>query len=198
MLFRSSRYSSNPSQAHINAVRRVFRYLNGTRQRGITLGGPGVITAFSDSDWAGDVDTRRSTTGFVISCGGPIVWHSRQQSTVSLSTSEAEYIAMSECARFIQWIRNILIELRLVEPEMTIPLYCDNRSAVAQVLHDSISTRVRHVDIKYHFIRSLARSRIILVEWIQSADQRADGLTKALNRVAFQRFLNQLDGLFNL
>ena len=191
-----SRYASNPSQAHINAVRRVFRYLLGTRQRGIILGGKGGICAFSDSDWAGDVDTRRSTTGFIISCGGPIVWHSRLQTTVALSTCEAEYIALSECSRVLLWIRNILIEIRLVEPDVLIPLYCDNRSAVAQLVHDSISARVRHVDIKYHFVRSLARDNILSVEWIQSANQRADGLTKALNSVAFGRFLDQLDGLY--
>ena len=193
-----SRYSNNPSQAHINAVKRIFRYLSGTRNRGITLGNSLNLIAFSDSDWAGDLDSRRSTTGYVISYGGPVAWFSRLQPTVALSTCEAEYIAMSECARSLMWIRNFLNELQLLPAVHPIPLFCDNRSAVAQVLHDTITERVRHVDIKFHFLRLLARNEILDIEWIKSDEQRADGLTKALNRVAFSRFLSYLDTLLFL
>lgn len=193
-----SRYSNNPSQAHINAVKRIFRYLAGTPNRGVTLGNNLNLVAFSDSDWAGDIDSRRSTTGYIISYGGPVAWFSRLQPTVALSTCEAEYIAMSECARSLMWIRNFLNELHLIEAVHSVPLYCDNRSAVAQVLHDTITERVRHVDIKFHFLRLLARNNILDIQWIQSAAQRADGLTKALNRVAFNRFLNLVDSLLYL
>ena len=187
-----SRYSNNPSQAHVNAVKRVFRYLAGTRNLGITVGYSLDLIAFSDSDWAGDVDSRRSTTGYIISYGGPIAWFSRLQPTVALSTCEAEYIAMSECARSLMWIRNFLNEIELLPAVYSVPLYCDNRSAVAQVHHDNITERVRHVDIKFHFLRHLARMDMLNIQWIQSDEQRADGLTKALNRVAFSRFLSQL------
>lgn len=193
-----ARFCQNPSHAHVNAVKRVLRYLIGTQTRGINLGStsPNLsLSAYSDSDWAGDLITRRSTTGILVSFGGPIAWQSRQQSTVALSTCEAEYIALSECSRIVLYLRNLLTEIQALNSNSPVSIFCDNQTAVGQVNQDTISPRIRHIDIKYHFVRKLTNNKQISVKWIPAEQQRADGLTKALPNYKFVAFLNLLDSM---
>lgn len=183
-----SRFMKSPTKAHITAAKRVLRYLVGTKTVGITLGGPLRLKAFSDSDYAGDKDNRQSTTGNIIFCGGPVFWLSQQQSTVALSTSEAEYISLSECARTVKFFINFLHELGIVNPGVP-PIYCDNQSACAQANSEAISRGARHIDVCYHHVRNLVQNNIIRIEGISTKDQLADSLTKAVPRAILDFFL---------
>jgi len=106
---------------------------------------------------------------------------------VALSTAEAEFISLSECARELVSLQNLILELKLLEPKM-IPIFCDNKAAISQVHSENISQRCRHLDVKYHHIRQLERDKVIDVKWISTDDQLADALTKAVPKQILDRF----------
>lgn len=115
----ASRFSKNPSHQHTEAVKTVLKYLKGSRTRGITYGGEEQlkIQGYSDSDWAGDKESRKSTSGYIFMLnGGPVSWCSKRQSTVTLSSTEAEYIALTLAAKEATWLRLLLTELGLLDP----------------------------------------------------------------------------------
>lgn len=176
-----SRFLSNPSDSHVKAAKRVLRYLSGTKDHGITLGGKLDLAAYCDSDFAGDRDNRKSTSGHVILYGGPISWYSKQQSTVALSTAEAEYISMSECARSLQFFTKLIAELIQAQPNVPV-IYCDNQTAIVIAQADAISQRTRHIDVCYHHVRDLIQDGVLKVSWTPTTSQLADALTKAVPR----------------
>jgi hypothetical protein len=191
---------------HWDAVKRVLRYLAGTLSLGliycrnstqvnssnshITLG-----PAFADANWAGDVDNRRSTTGFVLTfAGAAFCWRSTLQSVVAQSTAEAEYIAIGETIKSILWARQLLGELGFVQTSPTV-LYCDNKAAIQIALNDMVSSRSKHIDIRHHFIRQHIREGSVELKWIASQDQLADILTKSLGRLLFTRCRDLILGM---
>ena len=117
-----SRFAKNPSHQHIEAIKIILRYLKGSRDRGITYGGGDnnhaglIIEGYSDSDWAGDKDSRKSTSGFIFMLiGGPLSWCSKRQATVALSLTEAEYIALTLAAKEATWMRLLLTQLGILQ-----------------------------------------------------------------------------------
>jgi hypothetical protein len=184
-----AQFSHNPKQAHWTAVQRVLAYLKGTSKCGITYGEtshPHVLTAFSDSDYAGDSDTRRSTTGYLLTYnGGPVAWGSRRQSCVSLSTTEAEYIAMCEAAKDIVWTRRLLSGIGCDQKQPT-ELFCDNQGALKLVSNPEFHRRTKHIDVRYHYVREQQMDGSIVVSHVGTKEQLADLLTKALAGPAFQ------------
>jgi len=184
-----SRYLEKHNNTHWQAVKRIFRYLKGTKNLGIMYTnseGKFNLVGFSDSDYAGDKDTRRSTTGYLFElANGPVTWCSKRQNTVSLSTTEAEFIAASEAAREAIWLRKLLSDVG--HPcAMPSPLYVDNQSAIRLTKNPEFHRRTKHIDVRHHFIREKYESEEISVDYICSKDQKADLLTKPIAHDHFQ------------
>jgi hypothetical protein len=159
----------------------VVAYLSSTRTVGLTLGGEEQrpLEGWVDADWAGCQETRRSTTGWIIELNGsPIVWSSRRQATVSASTVEAEYIAITEAGREIMWLRELLETLGYSQPITT--LRCDNQGAIALTKKPSSHPRTKHIAIRHHQIREWAEQGMIQLEYVGTKSQKADILTKPL------------------
>lgn len=179
-----ARFMSNYGTKHFEAAKHLLRYLQGTRARGIVYGNEPnpypIFKSFTDSDWAMS-DNRKSISGFIIECGnGPISWSSKQQVVVALSSCEAEYIACSHCAHQILWLRSLFDELGFPQKHPS-PLYCDNQGTVT-CTHDPHShSRMKHIDIRAHFIRDAVNHRLIDVHHIPGVENPADLLTKPLH-----------------
>jgi hypothetical protein len=185
-----SQFLNKPSSKHLHAAKRVLRYLKRTLTMGITYCPPPMkLTGYSDADWAGNIDIRRSTTGYVVMLNnGAIAWRSQRQVTVALSTMEAEYMALTEATKELIWIRTFLSELGYSNnnadsksPTST-ELYSDNQSAIALAKNPVSHARAKHIDIRHHFIREAIQDKIIWVQYIPTSEMTADSLTKALGR----------------
>jgi len=163
-----SQFLNNPSSKHMLAVKRVLRYLQGTPSLGITYGPPpSCLTGYSDADWAGNVNTRCSTTGYVVMLNnGAVAWRSQRQPTVALPTMEAKCIALTEAMKELKWIRTFLAELSFngqsVDSART-DLYFDNQSTITLAKNSTSHARVKHIDIHHHFIREAIQDEIIWV-----------------------------------
>lgn len=190
-----SRYGSNPTNAHWTAVKRIFRYLKATASMRLTYKGSiERLTGYTDSDWAGDHDTRRSTSGFVFTLGsGPISWQSKRQPTVALSTCEAEYAGQTQAAKEAIWLRGLLSQLTGTEQFLrSVIIYGDNQGAIALAKNPQFHARSKHIDIQTHFVRETVANKQVSLEYIPTADQIADGLTKPLTRDKFEAFRKAL------
>ncbi|CAL9028009.1 unnamed protein product, partial [Prunus brigantina] len=174
-------YMTNPSETHFLLVKRILRYIQGTMEYGITFSpGDMHLHAYSDADWAGDPSTRRSTTGFVVFIGSnPVSWQSKKQGSVSRSSTEAEYRALANTAADIAWVRQVLADLHEYLPEPPL-LFCDNLSALALSSNPVQHSRIKHLDIDFHFIRERVQRRDIMVQYIPTEEQIADVFTKGL------------------
>lgn len=154
------------------------------------------LTGFSDSDYAADVDTRRSTSGYIFKLSnGPVTWMSKRQACVSLSTAEAEYIAACLAVKESVWIQKLLCDLRYVHNP--IPIYIDNQSAIKLVRNPEFHCRRKHIDVKFHFIREKYDNCEIDVTYVCTRDQIADLFTKALPKERFKYLLSKM-GLFSV
>ncbi|KAJ8482436.1 hypothetical protein ONZ51_g5343 [Trametes cubensis] len=167
---------------HWEAAKRVVRYLKGTRDLALHLGGsrPAFLLGYSDSDWAGCHDSRHSIGGYCCSLGsGMISWSARKQAIVTTSSTEAEYIAASETARDLVWLRSVLSELGFAQSHPS-PMCVDNTGAIDLSGDPSHHSRTKHIDIKYHLLRDYCENSSIFVRWIPSKDNTADIFTKPL------------------
>ena len=188
----AARHGAQPTPEAIEMVKRILRYLAGSLDRSIVYsplkhGQPLQLKAYSDSDWGGEESTGTSTSGMLILLNGtPVSWSSRRQKTIALSSTEAEYVAASEAAREIQWIRTVLAAFGVSALPPT-PLLIDNRTAIQLIAENNTTDRRKHINIKYHYIRQQAELGVIAPEWVPTADQLADIFTKPLPRVTFIR-----------
>lgn len=175
-----SQFLDNPGQAHWEAVKRVFRYLLGTKNWGLTFGGGKEgLEGYTDADGASQ-EHRRAISGYAfIIDGGAVSWSSRKQELVTLSTTEAEYVASTHAAKEAIWLRNFIGEVftPLTEPTT---LHCDNQSAVAIATNGNFHARTKHIDIRYHFIRFVVENGSLKLVYCPTDDMTADTLTKAL------------------
>jgi transposase InsO family protein len=182
-----SQYLRDPSEAHWQAARRVLNYLLSTKDLRLRLGGDISLSGYSDSDWAEDRDDRRSTSGYAYKVGhGVISWKSRKQATVSLSSTEAEYKAISDSCKEGIWLRRILSELGLRSSE-AIPLHVDNEGAEALAKNPEHHARTKHIHARYHFARECQQDGKISLKHVSTKDMLADMLTKPLNRVLLEK-----------
>jgi hypothetical protein len=178
-----SQYLDSYSFEHWNAAIRIVRYLKGTRDLRLHLGGDSPITlrAYSDSDWANCIDTRRSVGGYVCSLGsGAVSWTARKQKVVATSSCEAEYIAAFETAKECIWLRTLLNSINHRQPNHTI-ISCDNTATKTLSEDPLLHSRVKHVDIKYHFLRERVQSGDLRLTYINTRENVADMFTKALD-----------------
>ena len=191
-----SRFNSAPTNAHLTGVKRIYRYLKKTLSLGLVYmykhRNDDELIGFSDADWAGCQDTRRSTSGNVFMlCGAAVSWRSKQQSSVSLSTAESEYQALTPAAQEAIWLRNILSDLKISDVKPTV-IKEDNRSALALAMNPVMHARSKHIDIKVHFIRECIKKRVITLEYCKTTDMLADIFTKGLPRDAHVKICNKL------
>ena len=190
----ASRYMQNPKKHHLEAARRILRYVKGTLDFGLFYkkGDSCKVTGYCDADYVGDHDTRRSTTGYVFSLGsGVISWCSKRQPTVSLSTTEAEYRAAAMAAQESTWLMQMMKDLHQAT-DYAIPLHCDNQSAKRLAENPVFHARTKHVEVHYHFIREKVLQGDIEMKTINTEDQVADLLTKGLNPKKFEKLRDQL------
>lgn len=158
-----------------------------------------VFSGYNDSDGAGDLTNRRSTSGFLFNIGsGAISWSSKRQPTVALSSCEAEYVAQTQAAKEAIWLRSLLVELLNNNGELTATvIYGDNQGAIALAKNPQFHARTKHIDIQYHFVREKQPEGQVSLQYIPTEKQVADGLTKALPKDRFIAF-GEAVGLENL
>ncbi|KAH9779747.1 hypothetical protein KPL71_007827 [Citrus sinensis] len=195
-----SRFMGNPGKEHWEAIKWLLRYLKSTEEYGVVFGqvnnASSKVLGYVNSDFAGDLDKRRSVTGLVFTlCGGAVNWKSTLQSIVALSTTEAEYIALTEAVKEALWLKGLVPELGLEQELVTVN--CDSSSAIQLSKNPKYLERTKHVDVRMHFIRDEIRSGVINVIKIPSEVNPADMLTKPLPKIKFRNPLN-LIGIVNL
>jgi hypothetical protein len=195
-----SRFLVNPSPAHIESAKRVLQYLKGTISYSITYGGPNYsqqrldVRLYTDSDYAGDRHKYKSASRYVsFVAGGPTSWQSRRQTVVSQSTTEAEYIPMSELAKEAAWIRYLLEEIGYKEQDLKcITLYNDNQGALSLAENPTFHRASKHIAFRYHLVRQEVEEDRLQLTYIPTDCMPVDGLTKALKTSAHIRFIRLL------
>jgi hypothetical protein len=190
-----SRYMDTHNKEHWMAAKRIPRYLKGTKDAYIQYArcqGELMMECYSDSDWAGDHDDRKSTSGYLITlAGGPISWRSKKQQVVALSTAEAEYVAMTEACQEVVYLRPLLKELDEEQKGPTL-VYQDNQASIVISKDLCFHKRTKHIDIKYHYVRELVQKQIVQPVYIPTTDMKADMFTKPLSRDKFERCIKDI------
>jgi transposase InsO family protein len=190
-----SRFTSNPGEPHMQALKRVLRYLHGTVNHQLMYDGregnkghpsntSGTLLGYCDADWAASMDDRRSVTGWVfLVAGGAISWQSQRQKSVALSTVEAEYMAASNATKEAVWLRTLLNELGETQSNAT-TILTDNQGSIALAKNPEQHQRSKHIDIRYHFIRERIADGVVRLEYVPGTEMVADHLTKPLAKDA--------------
>ena len=175
-----SRFMSNPGREHWEAVKWLFRYLKGTSKVALHFKkNDAILEGFSDADLGGCLDTRKSTTGYIFTLGGTAVsWMSRLQKSVALSTTEAEYMAISEAGKEMIWLKSFLEELGKKQADSS--LYSDSQSAIHLAKNPVFHARTKHIQLRYHFIRGLMSDGTLSLKKVLGSKNPADMLTKVV------------------
>ncbi|KAL7150071.1 hypothetical protein ABFS83_05G083800 [Erythranthe nasuta] len=179
-----SRFMADLGQAHWEALKWTLRYMKGSAEIGLLFKRNDRITCdawkgFVDSDYAGSIDTRKSLTGYVFTLFGTAVsWKSNLQSVVALSTTKAEYMAVTEAVKEAIWMIGILQELGIEQKNVYV--YCDNQSAIHLKKHQVFHERSKHIDVRLNFVRNIVFKGRVKVEKVHTDDNAADMLTKSL------------------
>ena len=199
-----ARFSHDPKEIHWKAACKILEYLKATAHLGLTYRRDDDVDievvfeldAYVDADYAQKANDRCSVSGAAIFYGGALVtWFSRTQKSVTLSTTEAEYVAMAEGVKEAMYVRGVLEFLRPEIETPSISVFEDNRGAKALAENPLSSSNSKHIDVRHHFLRELVKKGEITVNDVSSKDQRADILTKALDRESFETHRNFLVGL---
>jgi hypothetical protein len=198
-----SKFNSEPGPAHWKAVKRIFQYIQQSLEYGIkfyrctdetaikNFMSIEAIQGYVDADHARDPDSRRSVTGYLfILAGGPVSWNSKQQSSVALSSMEAEYMAASAACQEAVWLDRVLKELGNTDSS-TIILFEDNKSCIQFSKNNSVHKRSKHIDQRYHYIRELVADNRIRLEYIPTDQNIADMFTKPLASDRFVKLRDQ-------
>ncbi|GKB99082.1 retrovirus-related pol polyprotein from transposon TNT 1-94, partial [Tanacetum coccineum] len=188
-----ARYQAWPTEKHLHAVKRIFWYLRGTVNRGLWYPKDSSIalTAFADADHAGCQDTRRSTSGSMQFLGDRLVsWPSKRRKSATISSTKAEYIALSGCCAQVLWMRFQITDYGFGFNK--IPMYCDNKSAIALCCNNVQHSRSKHIDIRFHFIKEHVENGVIELYFVNTEYQLADIFTKALGRERIEFLINKL------
>lgn len=187
-----SRYMSNPGRVHWDAVKRVFRYLKGTSKYSLCYHGNSVgdmtsldIHGYVDSDWAGDIDSRRSTSAYVFTLfGGAISWMSKRQAVVALSTTEAEYMAATHACKEAIWLKRLCLDIGIKQGIVTV--YCDSQSAISLAKNPTFHAQTKHIDVQYHFVRDMVEDGRVKLVKVDTLMNVTDALTKAMSTEKFR------------
>ena len=185
----------DPRESHLAALKRLLRYVRGTVDLGLGLhrSSSAELVVYTDADWAGCPDTRRSTSGYAVFLGGNLVsWSSKRQPVVSRSSAEAEYRAVVNGVAEAAWLRQLLGELRSLLTKTTL-VYCDNVSAVYLSTNPVQHQRTKHVEIDLHFVRDRVAIDDVQVIHVPTTSQLADIFTKGLPSSTFSEFRSSLN-----
>lgn len=189
-----SRYMEKPTKLHWNAVKRIMKYLKGTVDYGLHFKKQKTLSlcGYSDADFAGDIETRKSTTGFIVIWSGCVVsWCSQRQSTVATSTTYSEYIAAFQTVKEIVWLLKLIGEIYPYQNIAT-TLYIDNQSTLELIKNPVLHKRSKHIDVQYHYIREQYDKKVFQLKYINTKEQPADILTKPLERRIFEFHRNRI------
>ncbi|KAJ0737299.1 putative RNA-directed DNA polymerase [Helianthus annuus] len=200
-----SRFMAKPREDHFLAAKRVLRYIRGTYKFGLRYvkgkkddlvvfadssyardfkGKMDDLVVFTDSNYARDGEDRRSTSGYVcLLSGAAVCWCSRKQEIVTLSSTEAEYVAAGLCACHCVWMKGLLEEME--ENTGTVTIFCDNTSTIKLSKNPVMHRRTKHIDVRYHYLRELVEKQVVELEFCGTKQQLADGMTKPVKEVTF-------------
>eukprot|EP00253_Pinus_taeda_P014456 PITA_14456 len=193
------RFQANPKETHLQAVKRIFKYLQGTQNYGLWYPRDTDLTlhAYTDADWDGSVDDRKSTSGGAFFMGSRLVsWFSKKQSSIALSTAEAEYVAVASCCTQLLWMMQNLQDFQ-ISCTPPIPILCDNTSAISISKNPVMHSKTKHIPIKYHFLREQVLEQKVKLKYVPSKEQVADIFTKPLPRETFE-YLRQKPGVVDI
>ena len=206
----ASRFLANPGHKHWNLVKRILRYLKGTKDTFLTLSPLDFstsvascernhtaealrLTGNTDSDWAGDPDTSRSTSGYAFFLGSSLIsWASKAQPQTATSSTQAEYIALYNATTEVLWLRSLLSELKLLNPGLPSTLYCDNQAAIKIGNYHMVTPRSKHFDSKLHLVRESISNGAMAVVFCPGKENVADIFTKPLSSGLFSTYCRQL------
>jgi len=192
-----SRYLDKQTKQDIVNVKQILKYVKGTLDLGIVFENTNILenceklVCYVDSDYAGDTETRKSTTEFVIYySNGPISWSSKKQLIVALFSTEAEFIAAAHCVKKLMYLQTLLEELtgNTVRAEINI----DNQSTLQIIKNGTGNKRSKHIDVRYHYLNEKYVEGMIELKYCPTEEQIADVFTKPLNRVKFEKFRNKI------
>ncbi|KAA3470481.1 Retrovirus-related Pol polyprotein from transposon TNT 1-94 [Gossypium australe] len=187
-------FMANPTQLHFAAAKRVLRYLKGTTDYGVFYkkGGASEMVAYTDSDYAEDKEDSKSTSGYAfMMCGGAVAWSSRKQRIITLSTTEAKFVAAAACACQAIWMRRILKEIGHVQTDYT-TLMCDNTSTIKLSKNPVLHGHSKHIRVRFHFLRDLPKDGVVGLVFCRTQDQLANLMTKPIKLDAFEKFREKL------
>ena len=189
-----SRFLSNPGKQHWEAVKWIFRYLRRTSKLCLSFGrGKLVLEGYTDADMAGDLDGRKSTSGYLFTfAGGAVSWQSKLQKCVALSTTEAEYIAVTEAGKELIWIKTFFKELGMQQDEYVV--YCDSQSAIDLSKNATYHSRTKHIEVRYHWIRDATEEKRLRLKKIHTDKNVADMMTKVIPKQKME-FCSMLAGM---
>ena len=192
-----SKFMTDPKSSHMAAAKRVLRYVMGTKDLGVFYrrnagGTENELEVYTDSDYAGDVEDRRSTSEYVfLLSGGAVAWSSKKQPIVTLSTTEAEYVAAAACACHSIWMKRILDSIGSFTCT-SVKIHCDNSSTIKLSKNPILHGRTKHIDVKFHFLRELVKEGTVELIFCGTKEQIADIMTKPLKLESFVKMRSML------
>jgi hypothetical protein len=189
-----SHFLVEPRHVHLVAAKHVMRYLKGTIDYGLSYVGDHdfTLSGYTDADWAGIVSNRKRTSGCCFSLGSSMIsWQTRKQSSIALSTVEAEYIVACSASCEAIWLRKLLTDLFDLDMRATLIL-CDNQSCINMTENPVFHDRSKHIEIRYHYICDMVQRGALKFQYISTNEQVADMLTKPLSRIKFEYFRDKL------
>jgi hypothetical protein len=189
-------HAANPGPDHQHALERVFQYLRATSDQQLIFrwGAPSGSTLFryADTDWASDVNDCKSTSSYMFKLAGAAVsWSSKKQTSIALSSTEAEYISGAHTAKEAVWLRQLLSELGLDTLSPTV-LHIDNQSAIVIAKNPEFHDRTKHIDVRHHFLRQVVEDSTVELRYTPTGDQVTDALTKGLPPTSFSKFWDEM------
>ena len=188
------RFQANPKEVHLQAVKRIFKYIQVTQNYGLWYPRDIDLTlhAYTDADWAGSMYDRKSTSGGGFFMGSRLVsWFSKKQSSIALSTAEAEYVVVASCCTKLLWMMKTLQDIQITcTPPISI--LCDHTSAINISKNPIMHSKTKHIPIKYHFLREQVLEQNVKLEYVPSKEQVADIFTKPLPRETFEYLRQKL------
>ncbi|GKB30032.1 hypothetical protein Tco_0869433, partial [Tanacetum coccineum] len=182
---RLSRFTSDPSRQHWQAITRVVKYLKVTMNYGLSyVGYPSVLEAYSDASWINHVEDSSSTSGWVFLLGGgAILWASKKKTCITGSTMESKFVALGDVGKEADWLRNLIYEILIwPKPIAPISIHCDSAATLAKAYSQMYNGKSRHLGVRHSMIRELIIIGVISIKFVRSQHNLADNLTKGLAR----------------